>query len=145
MAATIAFTPASYIMNYFLQDPNEIRLPPEQVRLTKVLVMPQPTGKQVRVLIELTPFMKRPNIEVSINRPSGPEVSHTTILETMQHKLEFTMHMREAVPDDELTMQIKVYYQKLPEPSDTSTEVPLPDPLIVDQRTTTFSLPRPEP
>jgi hypothetical protein len=132
-------------MNIFLQDPNEIRLPPEEVRLTQVQVTPQPNGMQVKVHLDLTPFMKRPNIEVSILTKAGREVGHTSILETMLHKLEFTIHLRQAEPGDELSMQTTVYYQKLPEPSETPVEIPLPDPLIVDQATTIFSLPPAEP
>lgn len=132
-------------MNIFLQDPNEIRLPPAQVRLVKVQVKAQPNGKQVKIHLELTPFMKRPNIEVAITSGTGQEVGHTSILETMLHKLEFTMHLRQVDPGSKLTMETKVYYQKLPEPSDTPMEVPLPDPLIVDHNTTTFSLPQADP
>ncbi len=132
-------------MNIFLHDPNEVRLPPEEVRLTNVQVTPQPNGKQVKVLLELTPFMKRPNIAVSITNGAGHPVGQTSILETMQHKLEFTMHLRQVEPGDELRMETTVYYQKLPEPSDTPVEMPLPDPLVVDHQTTTFSLPLAEP
>jgi hypothetical protein len=131
-------------MNYFLQDPNEIRLPPEEVRLTKVLVTPQPNGRQVKVHLELTPFAKRPNIEVTITSGSGIEVGHTTILETMLHKLEFTVHLRRAEPGEVLMVDTMLYYQKLPELVDTGEEVPLPDPLIVDRNTTVFDLPRAE-
>jgi len=132
-------------MNIYLQDPNEVRLPPEEVRLTKVEVIPQPNGKQVKIHIELTPFMKRPNIEVSITSEAGKEVGHTSILETMLHKLEFTMHLRQVEPGAELNLETTVYYQKLPEPSDTPVEIPLPDPLIVDHNAITFSLPQPQP
>jgi hypothetical protein len=132
-------------MNIFLHDTNEIRLPPEEVRLTKVQVTPQPNGRQVKVLLELTPFMKRPNIEVRITNRSGREVGHTSILETMLHKLEFTMHLRQVEPDDELRMETTVYYQKLPEPSATPVEVPLPDPTVVDHHAMTFSLPGAKP
>ena len=131
-------------MNFFLNNPNEIRLPPEEVRLVKVQVIPQPNIGQVKVHLELTPFMKRPNIEVSITSGVGKEVGHTSILETMLHKLEFTMHLRQVEAGDELRMETTVYYQKLPEPSDTPVEIPLPDPLIVDHNTTAFSLPQAE-
>ncbi len=129
-------------MNIFLQDPNEIRLPPEEVRLTKLEVMPKPDGKQVRVLLELTPFMMRPNLELSITNETGREVGHTSILETMLHKLEITMHLRQVEPGDSLTIKTTVYYQKLPEPSGSEEEVSLPDPLVVDQQSTIFSLPQ---
>ncbi len=130
-------------MNIFLQDPNEIRLPPEEVRLTNVQVAPQPNSRQVKVSLELTPFKKRPNIEVSITTEAGREVSHTSILETALPKLEFTMHLRQAEPGDELSMETTVYYQKLPEASNTPADIPLPDPMIVDHQTIKFSLPRP--
>lgn len=132
-------------MNIYLQDPNEVRLPPEDVRLTNVEVIPQPNAKQVKIHIELTPFLKRPNIEVSITSEAGKEVGHTSILETMLHKLEFTMHLRQVEPGAELRLETTVYYQKLPEPSDTPVGIPLPDPLIVDHNTMTFSIPVPPP
>ncbi len=127
-------------MNIFLQDPNEIRLPPEEVRLTKLQVIPKPNSTQVRVLLELTPFMKRPNLELIIINQTGGEVGHTSILETMLHKLEITMHLRQVQPGDTLTITTMVYYQKLPEPGGSAEEVPLPDPQVVDQQSTTFSL-----
>ena len=84
--------------------------------------------------------MKRPNIEVRIFSRPGNEVGHINILETMLHKLEFTIHLRQAQAGDDLTMETIVYYQKLPEPGQTSEEVPLPDPMIVDRNTTLFKL-----
>jgi hypothetical protein len=129
-------------MNIFFQDPNEVRLPPEEVRLTQVQVTPQPDGRQVKVHVELTPFMKRPNIQVRIANQAGKEVGSTSILETMLHKLDFTMHLRQVEAGDELNMVITIYYQKLPEPSEAPVEVPLPDPMVVDHHSTLFSLPQ---
>jgi len=129
-------------MNIFLQDPNEIRLPPDQVRLTKVQATPLPDDRRVKVHLELTPFMKRPNIEVTILSSAGKEVGHTSILEIMQHELELIIHLRQVEPGEQLTMQITVYYQKLPEPSEAPLEVPLPEPMIVDTNKTIFSLPQ---
>ena len=132
--------PGNCVNNFFLQDPNIIRLPPEEVRLTEVQVSPQVNGKQVKIHLELTPFIKRPNIEVTITSDTGKVAGHTNILETMLHQLEFTMHLRQVEPGGEYTMEISVYYQKLPEPSDTPMDVPLPEPLIVDRNTITFRL-----
>ncbi len=128
-------------MNMFLNDPNEIRLPPEEVRLTSVQVTPQPGGTLVKVHLELTPFMKRPNIEVTITSSEGKEVGHTSILETMLHILEFTVHLRQVKPGEELSLETRVYYQSLPPPSDSPVELPLPDPLIVDKQTIAIKLP----
>ena len=127
-------------MNMFLHDPNEIRLPPEEVRLTKVQVMPHLEDRQVKIHLELTPFMKRPNIEVIITSSNGREVGHVNILETMLRILEFTVHLRQVEVAEDLRMETTVYYQKLPEPSagDTPIEVPLPDPMIVDHNKMTI-------
>ena len=131
-------------MNPFFLDPNEVRLPPEAVRLTKVQVMPQPNGRQVKIHLELTPFMKRPNIEVTVISSVGKEVGHASILETMLHTLEITLHLRQVEPGEALRLETRVYYQRLPEPSDTPVEIPLPDPIIVDRNTTNFNLPQVE-
>jgi len=128
-------------MDIFLRDPNEIRLPPEDVRLSKVKITPQPTNRRVKIYLELTPFMKRPNISVTITSPMGKEVAHTHIVETMSPKLEFIMHLREPDPGSEYIVEISIYYQRLPEPSDVPMDIPLPDPLIVDHNKTIFSFP----
>lgn len=128
-------------MDIFFQDPNEIRLPPEEVRLRELQVTPQPNGSKVKIYLELSPFKKRPNVEVTITAASGKEVAHASILEAMLHKMEFTMHLREPVPGSQYNIETTIYYQKLPPPSDTPTEVPLPEPMIVDHHKATFTLP----
>jgi hypothetical protein len=132
-------------MDYFFQDPGETRLPPEEVRLREVRVMPLPDGKRVKVWVELTPFTKRPNLEVTIISPSGKSISHANILETMLHRFEFFMHLHEAEPGEEYIIKSTLYYQSLPEPSDAPVDMPLPDPMIVDCQEVTFTLPRQNP
>jgi hypothetical protein len=128
-------------MDIFFRDPNEIQLAPEEVRLNKVHVTPQSNGRQVRIYLELTPFIKRPNVEVTITAESGKEVAHTSILETMLPKLEFTMHLRGPEPGKKYNLETTVYYQRMPEPSDIPMDVPLPEPMIVDNHKATFILP----
>jgi hypothetical protein len=128
-------------MDIFLQDPNIVRLPPEEVRLVEVQVTPQANGRQVKIYIELTPFKKRPNLEVNIVSASGRVAARSSILESMLPKMEFTMHLRQPEPGSEYTLEITVYYQKLPEPSDEPIEMPLPEPMVVDRRSTSFVLP----
>jgi hypothetical protein len=129
-------------MDIFFQDPNEVRLPPEEVRLRELQVTPQPDGNRVKIYLELTPFKKRPNVEVTITAASGKEAAHASILEAMLHKMEFTMHLRQPVAGSRYNVQTIVYYQRLPEPSETPTELPLPEPMIVDCHETTFTLPK---
>lgn len=127
-------------MDFFLQDPDEVRLPPEEVRLVNMEVTPLPGSPRVKIHLELTPFKKRPNVEVTITAPSGKKAAYASILETMLRKLEFTMHLRQVEPGSEYTIESVVYYQKLPEPSDVPMDVPLPEPMVVDRRKATFIL-----
>lgn len=129
-------------MDIFFQDLNEVRLPPEEVRLNKMQAEPLLDGSRVKVILELTPFIKRPNVEIIITNASGKEVAHTTILETMQRRIELTMHLREFEPGSEYNIDSTIYYQSLPEPSDAPMmDIPLPDPIIVDRQKKTFVLP----
>ena len=129
-------------MDIFFQDPDENRLPPEEVRLREVQVIPMPDGKRIKVFIELEPFLKKPNLEISITAESGKEVAHTSILETMTRKNELVMHLRDVKPGGEYTLTTTVYYQSLPEPSNMPLDLALPEPLIVDQQKVNFSLPQ---
>ena len=128
-------------MDIFLIDPDEVRLPPEEVRLLKVQVEPQPNSNRVKVSLELTPFQKRPSVDVTIIDATGKAAAHSSILDTMLRKLEFTMHLRQAEPGSECSIECVVFYQNLPEPSEEPIEVPLPEPLIVDRHKTAFVLP----
>jgi hypothetical protein len=125
-------------MSIFFQDPHEVRLPPEEVRLKEVQVIPVSQDGRAKILVELTPFQQRPNVEVSITDPSGRETAHATILESMLAKLEFTMHIRKFDPELEYQAITRVYYQRLPEASKEPVEIELPEPLIVDQNVTKF-------
>ena len=131
-------------MDIFFQDSDDVRLRPEEVRVREIQVMPLRDSNRVKVFVELTPFLKRPNLEITITTASGKEVAHTSILETMLRKVEVIMHLRGSEPGSEYTLESTVYYQSLPEPSDTPIDLPLPDPMIVDRQKVIFLLPRSE-
>ena len=128
-------------MDIFFQDPNVVRLPPEEVRLVDVRVTAQAEGGRVKIYLELTPFLMRPDISLTITSSAGKEAARTTILETMLTRLEVTMHLRQPENGGEYMLETILYYQKLPQPGEAEVEIQLPDPLIVDQRKTKFVLP----
>jgi hypothetical protein len=128
-------------MNPFFRDPNEIRHPPEDVRLLEMQILPTGPSGRVRIKIQLTPFEKRPCVEVSILAADGGEAAHTNILETFLPELEFTMHLRHPHPGSEYSVEAIVYYQKLPEVTDTPIDISLPEPMVVDRHHTVFTLP----
>jgi hypothetical protein len=126
--------------DFFFNDPNVVRLPPEEVRLREVQITPDANSGRVKIHLKLTPFQKRPDICVTITSASGKEAARTTILETMLTKLEITMHLREPNPGSEYAVETIVYYQKLPQPGEAEGEIQLPDPMIVDRQKTVFIL-----
>jgi hypothetical protein len=129
-------------MNFFIHDPNELQLPPEEVRLREVKVTTQANGSRVKIYIELTPFIERPNVDVTITGTSGKEVAHTSVLETMLSKLELTMHLRQPEQGSEYAIETTVYYQRMPLPSDIPMDIHLSDPMIVDRHKATFVFPQ---
>jgi hypothetical protein len=78
---------------------------------------------------------------VRISDKSGKVIAQSDILETMLPHLEFTMHLRAVERGIDYIMEAEVYYQKVPLPSDVAIDIHLPDPMVVDRRKVTFSLP----
>jgi hypothetical protein len=77
---------------FFPEDLN--RLAPEEVHITALTADPYPDGRRVHVNIEMTPFEKRPHLELTITNAAGEELANVSIVEPMSWKLELTMHLR---------------------------------------------------
>jgi hypothetical protein len=119
-------------VDIFFPDPNDPPLPPEEVRLRELRLEPSPDGRRVKVFLELTPFLKRPSAEVLLTGPDGEEAASTSILEAFNRKMEFNLHLPPASAGGEYSLQVTVYYQKLP--TAEQPEAHLPEPLVVDRR-----------
>jgi hypothetical protein len=85
-------------------------LPPDQVRFLDVKVEPWPDGLRVKVLIELTPFLKPPSLEVKIENSQSDQVARVDIIETNLAKLVFTMHLKGQPAGGEYTLLSRLYY-----------------------------------
>lgn len=128
-------------MDIFFQDPHEIPLPPDEVRIRDLQVQTHPDGKRVRIYLEFDPFQKRPSAELVITNSLGEAVADTSIIESMTRKLEITMHLRETDPQNPYTLAATLYYQDLPSPGEVESTQPQIDqnvPLVVDRRTINF-------
>jgi hypothetical protein len=100
---------------------------PEETRITSLSAEPYPDGYRVRVNVQITPFQKRPHLEVMLKDADGDEIGSTTIVEPMSWKLEFTMHIRGEL-NNPYTLDAKLYYPDGPsaEPLTFSFEVKPP-------------------
>lgn len=96
-------------MDFFFPEDNLTRAVPEETRITSLSAVPYPDGYRVRVNIEITPFQKRPYIEVALHDADGGEVASTNIVEPLSWKLEFTMHIRGDLRNP-YTLNARLYY-----------------------------------
>ena len=111
-------------MDFFFPEDNLARAVPEETHITTLTASPYPDGYRLRVNIEVTPFQKRPHIEVVLADGSGDEIASTTIVEPMSWKLEFTMHIRGEL-NNPYALEAKLYYPEGPrdEPKKFSFDV----------------------
>jgi hypothetical protein len=116
-------------MEFFLPEDNLTRALPEETRITALSAQPYPDGRRVRVNLEVTPFQKRPHIEVVLENSNGDEVASTSLVEPLSWKLEFTMHLRGEL-NNPYTVHARLYYPDGPaaEPRTFSFNVTAPDP-----------------
>jgi hypothetical protein len=96
-------------MDFFLPEDHLQRMTPEETRITALSAEPYPDGYRLRVKMEMTPFQKRPHLEVRLTDKSGEEIASTSIVEPMGWKLEFTMHIRGEL-NNPYTLEAKLFY-----------------------------------
>ncbi|GJQ35558.1 MAG: hypothetical protein JETCAE01_15680 [Anaerolineaceae bacterium] len=105
-------------MDFFFPEDNLTRAVPEETRITSLTAEGWNDGRRLRVNLEITPFQKRPYIEVTLNDADGEEVASTSIVEPLSWKLEFTMHIRGELRNP-YTLHARLYY-----PDDGPSDVP---------------------
>lgn len=115
-------------MDFFFAEDNLNRMTPEETRITSLSAEPYPDGYRLRVNMQITPFQKRPHIEVTLKDANGAEVASASIVEPMGWKLEFTMHIRAEGLKNPYTLEAKLYYPDGPaaEPQTFSFDVKPP-------------------
>lgn len=128
-------------MDIFFQDPNEIPLPPSEVRILEFNATPYPDKKRVRIYLELTPFQQRPSLDVNTVNSEGLQVSQISIIETMSCKLEFTIHLRDPNPLGKYLISAQVFYNFSETVEVENNEITPNHPtLMVDQMQATFTI-----
>ena len=132
-------------MEIFFQDPSDIPLPPDEVRIREFNAQPWPDGRRVRVTLRITPFQKKPNGEIRINHESGEEVANISIIETIDPNMELTLHLRQPETWGEYTAYAILYYSETEEAEEKpeNGEALVPQTvknIIVDQAETGFSI-----
>ena len=116
-------------MDFFFPEDNLNRMTPEETRITALSAVPYPDGYRLRVDIEMTPFQKRPYLEVNLTNADGEEVASASIVEPMTWKIEFTMHIRGELKNPYM-LAARLFYPDGPqtEPQTLSFDVKPPPP-----------------
>lgn len=96
-------------MDMFFPEDHLNRATPEETRITSLIAEPYPDGYRLHVNIETTPFQKRPHIDVLLTDVHGAEVASTTIVEPLNWKMEFTMHIRGELHNP-YTLEARLFY-----------------------------------
>lgn len=98
-----------------LAGPGAAPLPPAEVRITELSVEPYDEGQKVRVYLEATPFQKRPWIEAALLDSHDDEVANVSVIEPLNWKIAFVLHVRRAQPQGSYRLVARLYYPEMPE------------------------------
>jgi len=94
----------------FFDHAEAVPLPPEEVRITGFHAEPYPEGQRVRITLEMTPFQKRPWLEVAMLDSAGEEVATANIIEPLNYKIELTMHIKRAESAGKYKLIARLFY-----------------------------------
>lgn len=113
-------------MDFFFPELSEngdnLPLPPEEMRFLELRADPvlDDGPLRARVYVEVTPFQKRPFIEVVLTGEQGQEIATANVIEPLQRKNVFTMHIRDAQQRGTFYLRARLYYPSNSEdPSNT--------------------------
>jgi hypothetical protein len=97
-----------------------VPVPPQEMRFSELKVEPVLDGGPVRmrVYVETTAFQQRPTMEIVLNDANGEEITSASIIEPMQRKNVFTMHVRGGQQTGKFSLHARLFYPDQPD-SDT--------------------------
>ena len=132
-------------MDIFFTDPTEVPLPPDEIRIRSLRAEPWPDGGRVRIYLEIDPFQMRPNAEIRIFDEDEEEVASLNVIETIERKMEFTMHIRRGEPRGRFQIEALLFYS---EPADPEGEAQAETPpairhKVIDRARASFSIESP--
>lgn len=126
-------------MDIFFQDPREIPLPPDEVRIKDIKVHPTKDGSRVKVTLEIDPFQKRPNLDLIILDQEGNIMANTSIIESIQQNMELTLHLKKSATGHEYTLKAVLFYYQEPNRKNDSGNFPT-EPYVVDRAQESFTI-----
>lgn len=84
----------------------------ENVHIEDVIITPYRDRFRVRVTIQVTPFLERPNLLLVVHDEHDRIVSELNVIETMHHHMEFTLHIRNrSDPTGSYTLTSELFFE----------------------------------
>jgi len=136
-------------MDDFFLEPDQVLLPPQDVRLDKLEADLWPDRQRLHIFLEFTPFQKRPNADIKLYDSHEEELGSALIIENVSRCLDFNMHFRYPLTEGRYTLRVIVYYEEQYEKLSFNRQIELlnlgeinlnEDPLIVDRREITIEI-----
>ena len=106
-------------MDIDLFEPEDIPQPPANVKIERLTAIAYPDGWRVRLGVEVTPFLERPSLEITVTAADGRPVVpiSLSVIETMHHSMEFTVHIRGVTnPAGQYVVRAELYYEAVDQP-----------------------------
>ncbi len=96
----------------------------EEVAIEALQVAIYEDRLRVLIHVQVTPFLERPNLLLSIRNADDKLVGELSIIETMHFDMEFTMHLRgvEGDPQGLYTVEADLFYESRNPPQDSRVE-----------------------
>lgn len=98
-------------------EEGNLPVPPEEMRFKEVRVEPVLDNGPIRlrVYVETSPFTQRPYLEVTLFNQQGDEISSASVIEPMQRKNVFTLHVRGGQKSGKFSLQARLFYPEKPD------------------------------
>jgi hypothetical protein len=95
---------------HFYDDPGGGPKAREEVRFNRLGLYMYPQKRQVAVGFDITPFLEKPSIEVTLTNEMGERAATLTVIEAMQPNFSLIMHLRDQVPSQKYQVEAILYY-----------------------------------
>ena len=128
-------------MDIHFKDLSEVSFPPDKVTIRELRAEPWADGRRVSIYLEVDPFQKPPNADLVIEDQRGQVMATTSIIHSMQRKMELTMHLRTALPGERYKLVVALFYAVINEESDPENELDPIERTVVDTAQVSFELP----
>lgn len=108
-------------INFFAE--HEAPLPKEEMRILNVRATAYPDRQRLRVAVEVSPFLERPNLLLLVHDEHDEVVGEASVIATMHANMEFTLHLRHAgEPAGAHSLTVELFYETRQPPQDRWVE-----------------------